>query len=208
MRPVNGRQKTMNAKEREQFLLMFLPACLVVITYAIFFYGPSRKVAQAARSQLEDSRQKTPTEQDLLTAKNLLQVATQEHPDLQQQVNLLDAEIVQFCTSFGNDSRRFQTIQKIIAWLREYPLSLITQAAVREPTLSATQRDTLRQISRRLENRQIEYREFQLQGTYPHMVEFLQRFANSETPIYPVSLEMTASANEDGQHIWSFVVAL
>ena len=65
----------MNTKEREQFLLMFLPACLVVITYAIFFYSPSQKTAQAARSQLEDVRQKAPTEQDLLTAKNLLEVA-------------------------------------------------------------------------------------------------------------------------------------
>lgn len=201
-------RKIMNTKEREQFLLMFLPACLVVITYAIFFYSPSQKTAQAARSQLEDVRQKAPTEQDLLTAKNLLEVATQTQATVQEEVNRVQEEIVQFCATFGDESRRFQTIQNITAWLQDHPLSLLAQAAVREPTLSTVQRAALQRISSHLEKNRIQYREFQLEGTYLDMVQFLQRFTKSETPIYPVSLEMTSSANEDGQHIWSFVVAL
>jgi len=198
----------MNAKEREQFLLMFLPACLVVITYAIFFYSPARQAERTARSQLEEVRQKAATPQDLLTARNRLQVATQERATLQQQVASQEAQIIQYCVSFSSEARSFQTIQTITAWLQEHPLSLITQATEREPTLSTAQRETLEQISSRLAAKQLQYRQFQLQGTYPDMVQFLQRFANSETPIYPVSLEMTASVRDDGQHLWSFVVVL
>lgn len=181
------------AKRREQWLVVLLPAAIVLLVYSLFFFRPQQRMIEETRTRLEEARRSATTEAELELTRTRLATLQREHSRIGQQIREHRSAVQEILGNFGKNPERFAAMERIDDLLLQHDIVLVSQELIDQQKLSQRQRDVLRDIEQRSDQLRLEYRRLRLEGGYAEVEAFMNQLAHCDPLVLPVSLEAKKS---------------
>ncbi len=196
-------------KKREPILISLLPAAVILFVYSFMVALPKQQTLQDLRVVHDQVKMTAISPGVAEQARQNLELARSEVNRLRERIAQDRMQILQLGQSWRSPESQLVTIQKISEQLGSYGLSMMSQEFVDEPEISQYAREVIKVID--LESQSappIEFWKLEIEGSYSNVQEFLGGIDIETMHTFPVTLTMTASTSNDGQHKWSILFAI
>jgi len=196
-------------KKREPILVSLLPAAVILFVYSFMVALPKQQALQDMAVVHEQVKMTAIGPEVAEQARQNLESARSEVNRLREKIAQDRMQILQLGQSWRSPESQLVTIQKISEQLGSYGLSMMSQEFVDEPEVSKYVREVISVIDRESQSAPpIEFWKLEIEGSYTNVQEFLGGIDIETMHTFPVTLTMTASTNNDGQHKWSILFAI
>ena len=197
----------MDQKQRDQLILILLPAMLVGLAYLLFFLRGQQRSHAALKEQLQRAAEGATSDQELLVAKTRAAAAKRKCDELQDHIANRTARLEQAAGDFGEDQKQFTTIGQLADLMAKHQLVLVSQTVTDTLKTPKHQQQMLDNIERWNGHRELKYCEFEFQGRFADVQKLLSDLHQRELSALPLSIELSPSA-DDGLHNWTLVMAM
>lgn len=196
-------------KKREPILVSLLPAAVILFVYSFMVALPKQQELQDLGVVHDQVKMTAISPEVAEQARQNLELARTEVNRLREKIAQDRMQILHLGQSWRSPESQLVTIQKISEQLGSYGLSMMSQEFVDEPEVSKYVREVINVIDRESQSAPpIEFWRLEIEGSYSNVQEFLGRIDIETMHTFPVTLTMTASTNNDGQHKWSILFAI
>lgn len=197
----------MDQKQREQLILILLPTMLVGLVYLLFFLRGQQRSHAALQQQLQQARDGTSSDEELMVAKTRADAAQRKCSELQNNIAERTARLEQAAGYFGEDRKQFTLFGQLAELMDEHQLVLVSQTVTDKLKMPKHQQQMLDNIDKWNGERELNFCEFEFQGRFADVQKLLADLERSDIAALPLSIDLKPS-EDDGLHRWTLVMAM
>ncbi len=192
-------------KRRERFLLVLFPAALILAVYSIFFAIPAQRKLQERQAKYRAAQDVAIKPYDADLSRQKLENTKLGLQRLKSNIAANRARLREISQAWRHTDNRLATLQQITEMLRDHDLSVVFQGFKNEQELSNYNRELIDIINRQGPENALEYWQIELQGSFPHVTQFLDSINSQQLGIIPVSITMKLPPNKGNEKNWIIV---
>ena len=190
---------------REQRLLVLLPAALVLAGYSFFLAIPKQRDLQNALGEVESLRRTAIPPEAAEQSKILLSNAVKKLDTDRQRIASNRNRIREIAMSWRADDSQLQSVQQITKSMEQYNLSIVNQDNESQPVLSEYFTNLCEIMDAQCADRPLQFWQVEVEGRYFDLTNFLASIDLYQMKTIPISISMTSSTANDGLHSWKIV---